>query len=294
MQPLLIEHLCHLPIYSSQLGIVTICAEGICTFYSILITFESHGCLAVVVIGTAKEVVGKKAIVGSTVLIEKGNVWLNIADGKGLVVAITHIDAVKTGTHANAVSLRGAARKCQHHNNNTQQMFHDIVFPDTCMQMYKLISRIPNLREESYSDVGSLKRKSLRGRVLWAIIILYNMYHISLYRSRSAARTSFSSASTPRRAMRQKMAEMMGNVAVRGNVSGSAPCWMSTAKATYQRMLTRMAKRHMVACRGRCLNIKMAMSAMADASICMPKSSQPWKCTIPKMTAMSRKSDCLR
>ena len=120
------------------------------------------------------------------------------------------------------------------------------------------------------------------------------MYLISLYRSRSAARTSFSSASTPRRAMRQKMAAMMGNVAVRGNVSGSAPCWMSTAKATYQRMLTRMAKRHMVACRGRCLNIKMAMSAMADASICMPKSSQPWKCTIPKMTAMSRKSDCLR
>ena len=43
-------------------------------------------------------------------------------------------------------------------------MFHDIVFPDTCMQMYKLISRIPNLREESYSDVGSLKRKIAQGK----------------------------------------------------------------------------------------------------------------------------------
>ena len=151
------------------------------------------------------------------------------------------------------------------------------------MLLFGVVTQFFYSRKKNRSGEGS------SGRFLY-----YLMYLISLYRSRSAARTSFSSAIMPRRANRQKMAAMMGKEAVSGNASACNPCWMSTASTIYQAKLTMMAARHSVACRGRCLNIKMAMSAMADASICMPKSSQPWKCTIPKMTAMSRKSDCLR
>ena len=60
---------------------------------------------------------------------------------------------------------------------------------------------------------------------------------------------------------------MMGSEAVKGRCSESCPCWMSTANATYQAMLTKMALRQSVACRGRRLKRKMAIRAIAEARI---------------------------
>jgi hypothetical protein len=57
-------------------------------------------------------------------LVEEGDIRLYVADGKRQVVAVTHVDAVETSPHSDAVSLSDATGKRQQEDNDSQQMFH--------------------------------------------------------------------------------------------------------------------------------------------------------------------------
>ena len=115
-----IKHLCHLPIYFSQLGIVAVSNGGVGTIGSILKTLQSHGRLAVVGIGKAKEIVGQQSVVGCPVLIEERDVGLYVADSEGQAVTVTHINTVETGPHAGTVGLGGTTGASQQKNKDGQ------------------------------------------------------------------------------------------------------------------------------------------------------------------------------
>jgi hypothetical protein len=105
---LIIEHISHLPIHSGQLGIITICTEGVGTVGSILIALEGHWCFTVVIIGKAKEVVGQQAVVGRAMIVEELDIGLHFTDREGLTIAVTHVDAVETSPHTGLLVLGGA------------------------------------------------------------------------------------------------------------------------------------------------------------------------------------------
>ena len=110
-----IEYLCHLPIDSGKLCVIAVGCSGVSTFGSILVTLKGHRSLTVVVISTAKEVMGQETVVGCAVLVEEGDVGLHVGDGEGLARAIAYDDAVETSPHTHAVGLGGAAddsRQC--------------------------------------------------------------------------------------------------------------------------------------------------------------------------------------
>ena len=56
--------------------------------------------------------------------IEKLDVWLNVADSKGLTVTITHVDTIETCPHTIAVGLGSTTGKRQQKDEDGQQMFH--------------------------------------------------------------------------------------------------------------------------------------------------------------------------
>ena len=61
------------------------------------------------VVGTAQQVVGQQAVVGSAVAVEEADVGLQLMDGEWLAGAVAQVDAVEAGTHAGAVGFRSAA-----------------------------------------------------------------------------------------------------------------------------------------------------------------------------------------
>ena len=109
IEPLIVEHICHLPINPRQLRKVAVDSRGVGTVDGIVVALEGHGGLAVLVVGTAEEVVGQQAVVGSTMAVEEADVGLYLPDGEGLAGAVALVDAVKAGTHAGAVGFRSAA-----------------------------------------------------------------------------------------------------------------------------------------------------------------------------------------
>jgi hypothetical protein len=116
--------LCHLAIYPSQLGVVAVCSGSVGTVGSILIALEGHRCLAVVVVGKAKKIVGQQAVVGRAVVIEELDIRLYVFDGEGLPRSVAPVDAVESSTHTVAVSLGSATGKRQQKDEDGQQMSH--------------------------------------------------------------------------------------------------------------------------------------------------------------------------
>jgi hypothetical protein len=95
------------------LGIVAVSGAGVGIVGSILIALEGHRCLAVVVVGKAKEVVGQNAVVGRAVVVEELDIRLYVFDGEGLPRLVAPVDAVESSTHTVAVSLGSATGKRQ-------------------------------------------------------------------------------------------------------------------------------------------------------------------------------------
>jgi hypothetical protein len=62
----------------------------------------------------------QQAVVGRAVTVEEGDVGLHIAGGEGPVVAVSLVDAVQAGTHAQAVGLGGAAGECEQQGDDGQ------------------------------------------------------------------------------------------------------------------------------------------------------------------------------
>ena len=56
---LLVKDQCHLPIHSCQLGVVAVLGGGVGTVEGFVIALQSHGGLAVLVVGSAQQVVGQ-------------------------------------------------------------------------------------------------------------------------------------------------------------------------------------------------------------------------------------------
>ena len=59
-----------------------------------------------------------------SVHIEKLDVGLNVAVGKGLTVAVTHVDTIETCPHKVAVGLGSTTGKRQQKDEDGRQMFH--------------------------------------------------------------------------------------------------------------------------------------------------------------------------
>ena len=93
--------------------IVAICAEGVGTVGGFLIALKGHGGFAVVVIGTAQQVVSQKAVVGRAMVVEELDIGFHIGHREGLVVTVALVDAVEPAPHAVAVGLRRAADQRQ-------------------------------------------------------------------------------------------------------------------------------------------------------------------------------------
>ena len=109
-----------MPIDPGELGIVAVGAKGVGAIEGVLIALEGHGGFAVVVIGTAQEVVGQQAVVRCAVVVEEIDVGLYVGSGEGLVVAVALVDAVQLSAHAVAVRLCGAAGERQENGYDGQ------------------------------------------------------------------------------------------------------------------------------------------------------------------------------
>ena len=117
---LLIENLCHLGIDAAELFIVAGGGGGVGMVDGMLVAFEGHGGVALLVVGAAQEVVGQQAVVGVAVTIEELDVGLYVLRGEGLVGAVAHVDAVETAAHPVALSLGGAAAQRRHQQGDEQ------------------------------------------------------------------------------------------------------------------------------------------------------------------------------
>jgi hypothetical protein len=109
---------------AGKLRIVAICAEGVGTVGGFLIALKGHGGLAVVVVGTAQQVVGQQAVVGRSMVVEELDIGFHIGHREGLVVTVALVDTVQTGTHTVAVGLRRAARQRHQKGEYYDQILH--------------------------------------------------------------------------------------------------------------------------------------------------------------------------
>ena len=71
-----IENSCHLSIDTAKRIIITIRRHSISTLHSILVTAESHRCLAHVAVGTPQKIVGCHPLVGCAMVVEIVNNYL--------------------------------------------------------------------------------------------------------------------------------------------------------------------------------------------------------------------------
>jgi len=112
VKTLIIEYLCHLGVHPAELGeVLVVHGGGVGAVDGVLVAFEGHGGVALLVVGAAKEVVGKEAVVGVTVTIEELDVGQHVLRSEGLVGAVARVDAVEAAAHAVALGLGGAADK---------------------------------------------------------------------------------------------------------------------------------------------------------------------------------------
>lgn len=109
IEPLIIKHLCHLAIDPAQLGVVEILNGGVGAVDGVVVALESHGGIAVLVVGTAQQVMGQQTVIISAVVIKETDVVLNLLYGEGLVSAIPLVKTIEAGTHAVTVGFSGAA-----------------------------------------------------------------------------------------------------------------------------------------------------------------------------------------
>ncbi|MBQ8991264.1 MAG: hypothetical protein IJ084_04565 [Prevotella sp.] len=70
IKSLLIKHITHLPIYSTELAVVAVLSGGVGTLGGHLEILQSHGRLVEIMIGTPQKVVGEHLFVRGTVIIE--------------------------------------------------------------------------------------------------------------------------------------------------------------------------------------------------------------------------------
>ena len=125
---LLIENLCHLGIDAAELFIVAGGGGGVGMVDGMLVAFEGHGGIALLMVGTAEEIVGQQLVVmdgvgreegekGFGLFVEEVDVWTDVVRSEGLVGAVEHVDAVEAGALLPAFSLGGAAKQdCQQEN----------------------------------------------------------------------------------------------------------------------------------------------------------------------------------
>ena len=125
---LLIKNLCHLGIDAAELSIVAGGGGGIGVVDGVLVAFEGHGGVALLVVGAAEEIVGQHLVVmdgvgreegekGLGLFVEEVDIGTDIVGSEGLVGAVEHVDAVEAGAHLPALSLGGATKQdCQQDN----------------------------------------------------------------------------------------------------------------------------------------------------------------------------------
>ena len=90
-----------------------------------MVALQSHGGLAVLVVGAAQQVVGQQLVVGRAVVVEETDVGFYVLGGKGLVVAVAYIDAVEAGPHQSPLASHGASRQHQQQpEKEACQSFH--------------------------------------------------------------------------------------------------------------------------------------------------------------------------
>ena len=142
IQTLLVENKCHLPVNSGKLWIIAIFAEGIGTVDGILIALKGHGGLAVVMVGTAQQIVGQQAVVRRAVVIEELDIGLHIGHREGLVVAVALIDAVEPNAHVLAVGLAGAAGHRHQKGEQKYQILHRPAKIQNYKQLLHLAARL--------------------------------------------------------------------------------------------------------------------------------------------------------
>ena len=123
---LLVKDQCHLPIHPCQLSVVTVLGGGVGTVEGFVIALQSHGGLAGFVVGAAKEVVGQQLVVRAAVAVEETDVGFYVLGGKGLVVAVACVDAVKASAHPSPLASRGASHQHQQQpEKEACQSFHN-------------------------------------------------------------------------------------------------------------------------------------------------------------------------
>ena len=98
--------------YTGKLCEVTVRGRGVGLVEGIVVALEGFGCMACLVVGAAKEVVGKEAVVGGAVFVEEADEGVGLLHSEGLIVAVALIEAVQAGAHAAALGLGGAAGEC--------------------------------------------------------------------------------------------------------------------------------------------------------------------------------------
>ena len=77
------------------------------------------------VVGSAQQVVGQQLVVGGAMVVEETDVGVYVLGGKGLVVVVAYIDAVKAGAHPSPLASRGASHQHQQQpEKEACQSFH--------------------------------------------------------------------------------------------------------------------------------------------------------------------------
>ena len=148
---LLVKDQCHLPIHPCQLSVVTVLGGGIGTVEGVMVALQSHGGLAVLVVGAAQQVVGQQLVVGRAVVVEETDVGFYVLGGKGLVVAVAYIDAVEAGPHQSPLASRGASHQHQQQpEKEACQSFHGLQRYVKILETTKLLRK--NFRYWSKKD----------------------------------------------------------------------------------------------------------------------------------------------
>ena len=111
-----------------------------------MVALQSHGGLAVLVVGAAQQVVGQQLIVGGAMVVEETDIGFYVLGGKGLVVAVAYIDAVEAGPHQSPLASRGASRQHQQQpEKEACQSFHGL-------QRYVKILETTKLLRKNYNN----------------------------------------------------------------------------------------------------------------------------------------------
>ena len=114
------------PIHSTQLCEVAVLGGGVGTVEGVMVALQGYRSLAVLVVGTAQQVVGQQLIVGGAMVVEETDIGFYVLGGKGLVVAVAYIDAVEAGPHQSPLASRGASHQHQQHPQKEDcQSFHN-------------------------------------------------------------------------------------------------------------------------------------------------------------------------